>query len=99
MQGYHTSSEYIRKTESSKVVYWHRPRKLFSLMFSAVLTEAFQGCDNCFSISVDCNQFKLRLKAKSKIQTDALDEVLYADCVAKNDLPETIDYGSSFTSL
>ena len=37
---------------------------------------------------VDGNLFILRFKAKTKIQTDVLDVLLYADCVAKNVLTE-----------
>ena len=54
-------------------------------MFSAILADAFQDCDDNFPIRyrVKGNLFNLRLEAKSRIQTDVLDEVLYADCVAK----------------
>ena len=80
----------------SKVVYSHRPPILFSLMF-AILADAFQDCDDCFPIRyrVNGNLFNLWLEAKSKIQTDVLDELLYADCVAKNvvtkKMQETMD--------
>ena len=39
-------------------------------MFSAILTDAFQDCDDCFSIRyrVDGILFNLRLQAKSNIQ-------------------------------
>ena len=59
-------------------------------MFSAILADAFQDCDDCFPIRyrVNSNLFNLWLEAKSKIQTDVLDEFLYADCVAKNVLTE-----------
>ena len=47
--------------------------------------DAFQDYNDCFPISyrVNGNLFKIRLEAKSKIQTDVLDELLYADCVAQ----------------
>ena len=72
------------------VVYSHRPLILFSLMFYAILADAFQDCDDCFSIRyrVNGNLFNLWLEAKSKIQRDMLDELLYADCIAKNVLTE-----------
>ena len=59
---------------------------LFSLMFSAMLTDAFQDGDNaiptrhCF----DGKLFNLRrLQAKSKVQTEVLDEFFFADDMAK----------------
>ena len=59
-------------------------------MFSAILADAFQDRDDCFPIRyrVNSNLFNLWMEAKSKIQTDVLDERLYADCVAKNGLTE-----------
>ena len=60
-------------------------------MFSAILADAFQVCDDdCFPISyrVYGNLFNRWVEAKSKIQTDVLDELLNADCVAKNVLTE-----------
>ena len=60
---------------------------LFSMMFSAMLTNAFQYCDDRFPIRYrfDGKLFNLRmLQAKSKMQTGVLDEFLYADDVAKN---------------
>ena len=89
-QGHHTSSEYTRQTESSKVVYSHGPPILFSSMFSDVSADAFKDCDDCFPIRylVNGNLFNLLLEAKSKIQTDVLDELLYTDCAAKNVLTE-----------
>ena len=61
-------------------------------MFSAILTDAFQDCDDCFPIRyrVNGNLFNLWLDAKSKIQTDVLGELLYADCVAKKVLTEAM---------
>ena len=58
-------------------------------MFSAIFT-AFQDCDDCFPIRyrVNGNLFNLWLEAKSKIQTGVLDELLNADCVAKNVVTE-----------
>ena len=55
---------------------------LFSMMFSAMLMDAFQDSDTGFSIRYrfDGNIFNLRrLQAKPKVQTDVLDELLYAD--------------------
>ena len=45
---------------------------------------------DCFPIRYrfNGNLFNLWLEAKSKIQTDVLDELLYTDCVAKNVLGE-----------
>ena len=59
-------------------------------MFSAILADAFQDCDDCFAIRycVNGNLFNLWLEAKSKIQTNVLDELLYNDCVAKNVLTD-----------
>ena len=59
-------------------------------MFSAILADAFQDCNDWFPIRyrVNGNLFNLWLEAKSKIQTDVLDELLYAECVAKNVLTE-----------
>ena len=56
-------------------------------MFSAILTDAFQDCDDGFPIRYrfDGKVFNLwRLQAKSKVQTGVLDELLYADEMAKN---------------
>ena len=49
---------------------------LFSMIFSAMLTDAFQDGDN--SILFNCGElFNLRrLQAKSKVQTEVLDEFL-----------------------
>ena len=56
---------------------------LFSMMFSAMLMDAFQDSDTGFPI--DGNIFNLRrLQAKTKVQTDVLDELLYADDMDKN---------------
>ena len=59
---------------------------LFSLMFSAMLTAAFQDGDNGIPIRYrfDGKLFNLRrLQAKSKMQTEVLDEFLFADDMAK----------------
>ena len=59
---------------------------LFSMMFSAMLTDAFQDVDAGFPIRYrfDGKLLNLRrLQAKSKVQTDVVDKLLYAD-----DLPE-----------
>ena len=60
---------------------------LFSMMFSAMLMDAFQDSDTGFPIRYrfDGNIFNLRrLQAKTKVQTDVLDELLYADGMDKN---------------
>ena len=59
-------------------------------MFSAILSDAFHDYADCFPIRyrVSGNLFNLWLEAKSKNQTDVIDEVLSADCVAKNVLIE-----------
>ena len=57
---------------------------LFSMMFSAMLTDAFQDGDNGIPIRYrfDGKLFNLRrLQAKSKVQTEVL--VLFADGMAK----------------
>ena len=59
---------------------------LFSMMFSAMLTDAFQDCDNGIPIRYrfDGKLFNLRkLQAKSKVQTEVLDEFLFADDIVK----------------
>ena len=59
---------------------------LFSMMFSAMLTDAFQDDDNGIPIRYrfDGKLFNLRrLQAKSKMQTEVLDEFLFADDMAK----------------
>ena len=59
---------------------------LFSMMFSAMLTDAFQDSDNGIPIryGFDGILFNLRrLQAKSKVQTEVLDEFLVADDMAK----------------
>ena len=59
---------------------------LFSMMFSAILTDAFQDGDNGIPIRYrfDGKLFNLkRLQAKSKVQTDVLDKFLFADNMAK----------------
>ena len=60
---------------------------LFSMMFSALLMGAFQDSDTGLPIRYrfDGNIFNLRrLQAKTKVQTDVLDEPLYADDMDKN---------------
>ena len=59
---------------------------LFSMMFSAMLTDAFQDCDNGIPIRYrfDGKLFNLRrLQAKSNVQTEVLDEFPFADDMAK----------------
>ena len=60
---------------------------LFSMMFSAMLTDAFQDVDAGFPImySFDGRLLNLRrLQAKSKVQTYVVDKLLYADDLAEN---------------
>ena len=55
-------------------------------MFSAMLTDAFQDGDNGIPIRYcfDGNLFnQKRLHAKSKVQTEVLDEFLFANDMAK----------------
>ena len=59
---------------------------LFSMMFSAMLTDAFQDGDNGLPIRYRFvgKLFNLRsLQAKSKVQTEVLDEFLFDDDIAK----------------
>ena len=59
---------------------------LFSMMFSAMLTAAFQDGDNGIPIKYRFagKFFNLRrLQAKSKVQTEVPDEFLFADDMAK----------------
>ena len=58
---------------------------LFS-MFSAMLMDAFQDSDTGFPIRYrfDGNIINHRLQAKIKLQTDVLDELLYADDIDYN---------------
>ena len=59
---------------------------LFSIMFSAMLMDAFRNSDTGVSIRYrfDGNIFNLiRLQAKTKVQTDVLDELLYANDMDK----------------
>ena len=57
------------------------------MMFSAMLMVAFQDSDTGFPIKYRyvSNIFNLRrLQAKTKVQTDVLDELLYANNMDKN---------------
>ena len=59
----------------------------FSMMFSAILTDAFQDVDAGLPIMYrfDGKLLNLRrLQAKSKVQTDVIDKLLYADDLAEN---------------
>ena len=60
---------------------------LFSMMFSVMPMDAFQDSDTGFPIRYrfDGTIFNLRkLQAKTKVQTDRLDGLLYADVMYKN---------------
>ena len=59
---------------------------LFSMMFSAMRTDAFQDGDNGIPIRYHFGGklFSLRrLQVKSKVQTEVLDKLLFADGMAK----------------
>ena len=60
---------------------------LFSMMFSAIRTDAFQDGGNIIPnirYRFDGKLFNLkRLQAKSRLQTEVLDEFLFADDMAK----------------
>ena len=56
---------------------------LFSMTFSAMLRAAFQDGDNRIRYHFDGKLFKRRLQAKSKVQTEVLDDFLFADDMAK----------------
>ena len=60
---------------------------LFSMMFSAMLTDAFQYVDAGVPITYrfDGKLLNLRrLQAKSKAQSDVVDKLLFADDLADN---------------
>ena len=60
---------------------------LFSLMFSAMLTEAFSNSDTGIGIRwrYDGSVFNLRrLQAKTKVQTGAINDLLFADDCSLN---------------
>ena len=60
---------------------------LFSMMFSAMLTNAFQDVDAGFPIRYRFDGKLLilrRLQAKSKVQTDIFDKLLNADDLTDN---------------
>ena len=60
---------------------------LFSMMFSAMLTDAFQDVGTGFPTwyRFDGKLLNLRrLQAKSKVQTDVVDKLLYAVDLAEN---------------
>ena len=64
---------------------------LFSMMFSAMLTDAFQDVDAGFPIKYRFNGKLLNLRmlqAKSKVQIDVVDKLLYAETLAENAKPE-----------
>ena len=64
---------------------------LFSMMFSAILTDAFQDADNGKAIRYrfDGKLFNLkRLQTKSKVQTEVRDKFLFADDMAKGSSTE-----------
>ena len=60
---------------------------LYSMMFAAMLIDAFQDCDDGFLIryNFDGKQFNLRrLQVKSVVQTGVLQELPHSDDMAKN---------------
>ena len=57
---------------------------LFSMIFSVMLTDAFQDGNNGIRYRFDGKFFNLRrLQAKSKVQPEVLDEFLFTDDMAK----------------
>ena len=73
---------------SNRAVLWLQ----HSMMFSVMLIDAFQDCDTCFPIRYrfDGKIFNLRMfQAKTKVQIDVLDELIYADDMDKNANTET----------
>ena len=67
---------------------------LFSMMFSAMLTDAFQDVDAGFPIRYRFDGKLLnrrRLQAKSKVQTDVVDKLLYADDLAEEKMQGAVD--------
>ena len=65
----------------------HQAQTLFSMMFCAMLTDAFQDVDAGFPIRYrfDGKLLNLRrLQANSKVQTVVVDKLLYADDLAEN---------------
>ena len=63
---------------------------LFSMMFSAMLMDTFQDSDTGFPIRYRFDGNPRRLQAKTKVQTDVLDELLYADDIGKNSNSEAL---------
>ena len=60
---------------------------LFSMMFSAMLTDTFQDVDAGFPTRYHFDGKLLnlrRLQAKYNVQTDVVDNLLYADDLAEN---------------
>ena len=76
---------------------WVLASTLFSMMFSAMLTDAFQDGDNGIPIRYrfDGKLFNLRrLQAKSKVQTEVLHEFLFVDDMEKGaPTEETVQKG------
>ena len=77
---------------------------LFSMMFSAMLTNAIHDCHAGVPIRyrLEGKLFNLRrLQAKFNVQTDVPDELLYTDDLAKNAKSETKckGHGSNVTSM
>ena len=63
----------------------------FSIIFSVMFVDAFQDSDTDIPIryGFDSNICNLKgLQAKTKVQTDVLDELLYADDMDKNSRSE-----------
>jgi hypothetical protein len=80
------SSEPFSVSNGVKQGYFLAP-KPFNLMFSAMLTDAFDGMDTGIGIKwrFDGSVFNLRwLQAKTKVQSDTINDLLFADDSALN---------------
>ena len=77
----------VSRDGQTRLCYGTNIVQLFSMMFSAMLTDAFQDVDSGFPIRYrfDGKLLNLRrLQAKSKVQTNVVYKLLYADDLAEN---------------
>ncbi len=99
-------SELFSITNAVKQGCVHAPT-LFSLMFSAILIDAFSDSDEGIGIRFrsDGSLFTLRrLQAKTKVSADTINDFLFADDCAFNaaseaDIQHTVDQFSAATTL